>query len=75
ECCHSYQSDPINDTDRHNITLKPQYYLVGGTPVVDITDCTTCHNATLYETSKSTFNRTSGKDCRYCHTYPDQTYY
>ncbi|MCG7849351.1 MAG: hypothetical protein MIO93_09270 [ANME-2 cluster archaeon] len=44
------------------------------TPVLNITDCTTCHKATQYNTSKETFNRASGKDCRYCHTYPDQTY-
>jgi hypothetical protein len=78
ECCHSYQSDPINRTDRHNVTADPLSYSINVsgtmTPVLDITDCTTCHNATQYNTSKETFNRASGKDCRYCHTYPDQTY-
>ncbi len=78
ECCHSYQSDPINETDRHNVTADPLSYSINVsgtlTPVLNITDCTICHNATQYNTSKETFNRASGKDCRYCHTFPDQTY-
>ena len=77
ECCHSYQADPVNETDRHNVTADPLSYRVnvGGTmtPVLNITDCTTCHDATQYNTARDTFNRT--KNCRYCHTYPDQTYY
>jgi hypothetical protein len=78
ECCHSYQSDPINETDRHNVTANPLSYSINVsgtlTAVLDITDCTICHNATQYNTSKETFNRAAGRDCRYCHTYPDQTY-
>ena len=77
ECCHSYQADPVNETDRHNVTADPLSYSVnvGGTmtPVLNIADCTTCHDATQYNTARDTFNRT--KNCRYCHTYPDQTYY
>ncbi len=75
ECCHSYQSEPVADTNRHNITDAPSNYMIGGVSVLEITDCTACHDATLYSNSKNTFNRSSGKDCRYCHTYPDQTYY
>ena len=75
ECCHSYQSDPLNETDRHNVTSDPWNYKIDDNSVVNITDCTTCHNATQYNTSKETFNRAAGKDCRYCHTYPDKEYF
>ncbi|TFH47409.1 MAG: hypothetical protein E4G94_00110 [ANME-2 cluster archaeon] len=74
EDCHVVQNDPLNETDRHNVTKDPWNYTIGGISVVNITDCTVCHNATLYDNSKSTFNMSSGKECRYCHTFPDQTY-
>ena len=66
ECCHSYQSDPVDDTNRHNLTSTPS------SSVVDITDCTVCHDATLYNTASTTFSSTANNDCRYCHTYPDK---
>ncbi|HJH28760.1 MAG TPA: hypothetical protein C5S51_03580 [Methanosarcinaceae archaeon] len=66
ECCHSYQSDPVDDTNRHNLTSTPS------SSVVDITDCTVCHEATLYNTASTTFSSTAINNCRYCHTYPDK---
>jgi hypothetical protein len=77
--CHVYQAPYPNETQqRHNITSQPQnYYVINKTgqsqSVLDITDCTTCHNATYYDNAKATFNRTSGKDCRWCHTFPELT--
>lgn len=70
ECCHSYQADPINETDRHNVTTTPSTYSVGGTNVLDITDCTTCHNTTAYNTAVGYYDSTY--NCRYCHVYPDK---
>ncbi len=72
ECCHSYQSDPVNSSDRHNITLDPFNYTlnVSGnmTSVVNITDCTFCHNATDYNRSVAEYQVNK---CRYCHDYPE----
>jgi parallel beta-helix repeat protein len=70
ECCHSYQADPINESDRHNVTTTPSTYSVGGTNVLDITDCTTCHNATAYNAAVGYYDPTY--NCRYCHVYPDK---
>ncbi|MCD4766733.1 MAG: hypothetical protein K8R34_09510, partial [Methanosarcinales archaeon] len=70
ECCHSYQADPINESNRHNVTTRPSTYSVGGTNVLDITDCTTCHNATAYNTAVGYYDSTY--NCRYCHVYPDK---
>ena len=73
ECCHSYQTDPINEKDRHNVTNTPSTYSVGGTNVLDITDCTTCHNATAYNATVDYYtNNDIATDCRYCHVYPDK---
>ena len=73
ECCHSYQSDPVNETDRHNVTDDPLNYIVNvnGTPtqVLNITNCTTCHPATDYNNAVANYSTT---DCRYCHVYPDK---
>jgi parallel beta-helix repeat protein len=73
ECCHSYQSDPLNSSDRHNITLDPFNYKlnVSGnmTSVVNITDCTFCHNATDYNRSVAKY---PVNKCRYCHDYPER---
>lgn len=66
ECCHSYQLDPKEDTNRHNLTSTPS------NSVVDNTNCTDCHYATLYNTASTTFSSTANNDCRYCHTYPDK---
>ncbi|MEE8167249.1 MAG: hypothetical protein V3T58_00050, partial [Candidatus Hydrothermarchaeales archaeon] len=89
EACHvvqptyANQSPNKDDTQRHNITNKPQLlqYNVSGTlkSPLDIkaegtnqsAGCIVCHDATLYNNSVNTYNRTSGKDCRYCHTFPD----
>ena len=70
ECCHSYQADPINESDRHNVTTTPSTYSVGGKNVLDIGDCTTCHNATAYNAAVGYYNSTY--NCRYCHVYPDK---
>lgn len=70
ECCHSYQTDPMGEIDRHNVTTTPSTYSVGGTSVLDITDCTTCHNGATYNASVDYYNSTY--NCRYCHVYPDK---
>jgi hypothetical protein len=86
EACHESQPvnsrmEPVlfnitNKTGRHNLTNRPSqtYYNISGTlqSALEITDCTACHDATLYNNAKATFNRSSGKDCRYCHTLPDK---
>lgn len=41
------------------------------TSVMEVTDCTTCHNATMYDAAVQSYNKTSGKDCRFCHAFPD----
>jgi hypothetical protein len=71
ECCHSHQSDPLNETDRHNVTADPANYSVKGVNVLTITECTECHNATAYDNSKANFNASAARDCRWCHSYPD----
>lgn len=68
EDCHAYQQDPINDMDRHNIT---------GTPAQDVvnnTDCTSCHDARLYNNATAQYGYGKTYDCNYCHTYPDKMY-
>ncbi|MDF1533976.1 MAG: hypothetical protein P1P69_05675 [Methanosarcinaceae archaeon] len=72
EDCHVVQSDPVNDTNRHNITSTPSLYQVGGVSVVTITDCTICHESGIYASSTSNFNKDAAVDCDYCHTYPDK---
>ena len=72
EDCHVVQSDPVTDTNRHNITSTPSLYKINGTSVVEITDCTTCHDPTMYNNSVTNFNRDAVADCDYCHTYPDK---
>ncbi|HEY9245261.1 MAG TPA: hypothetical protein VIO11_00290, partial [Candidatus Methanoperedens sp.] len=74
EDCHAVQQDPKNDKDRHNITGSPSTYIYNGTGVVNITDCTTCHNASLYNNATATYGYGKTKDCDYCHTYPDKYY-
>lgn len=72
ECCHSYQNDSLNSSQRHNITSDPFNYMlnVNGnmTSVLNITDCTFCHNAADYNRSVAEY---STNKCRYCHEYPD----
>jgi parallel beta-helix repeat protein len=81
ECCHSYQADPLNMTQRHNATSNPLLYLlnVNGnlTSVVNITECTFCHNATAYSNAVANYNNSTAanyttNNCRYCHEYPDK---
>ena len=71
ECCHSYQSDPLNESDRHNVTADPANYSAKGVNVLTITECTECHNATAYDNAKANFNASSERECRWCHSYPD----
>ncbi len=72
EDCHAVQANPVTDKDRHNITASPSTYFVGASNVVMITDCTTCHSASLYNTATATYGYWKPKDCDYCHTYPDK---
>jgi parallel beta-helix repeat protein len=77
ECCHSYQADPLNMTDRHNITLDPFNYMLNATSVLNITECTFCHNATAYSNAVANYNNSTAanyttNNCRYCHEYPDK---
>ncbi|MEA3282092.1 MAG: hypothetical protein U9Q68_05950, partial [Euryarchaeota archaeon] len=75
ECCHAYQSDPLNESDRHNITADPANYSINLhgtlTPTLEITNCTECHDKTAYDNSKQNFNSGTEHQCRYCHSYPD----
>jgi hypothetical protein len=75
EDCHVVNQS-TTDPESHNMTSKPQNYNVtfqGQTmSVLNVTDCTACHDATMYDTARATFNKTSGKDCRFCHTFPDR---
>jgi len=71
ECCHSYQSDPLNESDRHNVTADPANYSVKGVNVLTITECAECHNATAYDNAKANFNASAEHECRWCHSYPD----
>jgi hypothetical protein len=71
ESCH-VANQSTSDPNRHNLTSDPQNNVFNSTDsVMDITDCTECHDADLYDTATATYNSTSGKDCRYCHTFPD----
>lgn len=74
EDCHVVQETPITDKDRHNITATPTTNMNGGTSVVNITDCNTCHNSALLNNSRNTYGYGKPKDCDYCHTYPDKVY-
>lgn len=87
EACHEVQpvdgnlepviTPPQNKTGRHNLTNSPNStsYNISGAlkSALEITDCTVCHNSTVYNDAKATFNRSIGKDCRHCHTLPDKT--
>jgi hypothetical protein len=81
ECCHAYQADPMNETEKHNVTRDPFNYTlnVSGnlTYVVNMTGCTFCHNATDYNNAVANYyNSTAANyttnNCRYCHEYPDE---
>ncbi|MCX9014958.1 MAG: cytochrome c3 family protein, partial [Candidatus Methanoperedens sp.] len=74
EDCHAVQANPITDKDRHNITRDPRNYTVGVVSVVDIIDCTTCHDAVNFNKATSQYGYGKSNDCNYCHTYPDKTY-
>jgi len=73
ECCHAVQSNPVDDTDRHNITPDVRNNMVDGVSVLGIIDCKMCHNATSYENAKENA-KTDFVPCRWCHTYPDKVY-
>ncbi len=72
ECCHSYQSDPVNMSDRHNVTGNPLNYTLevdgNGVCVMNITDCRVCHNKDEYNSAVNDTQHT----CRYCHAVPDK---
>lgn len=72
EDCHVVNKT-ISQRNRHNITDNPLTNMYSATQsVVDVGGtCTLCHDATLYNSAVATYNKTSGKDCRYCHTFPD----
>ncbi|MCZ7385586.1 MAG: cytochrome c3 family protein [Candidatus Methanoperedens sp.] len=74
EDCHAYQSDPKNETERHNITSSPGTYNYNGINVVNITDCTVCHDSSYYNNAIASYGYNKTIDCNYCHTYPDKTY-
>jgi nitrate/TMAO reductase-like tetraheme cytochrome c subunit len=75
EDCHVV-NQTATDPMSHNITSKPQNYNVTyqgqEMSVLNVTDCTACHDATMYNKASATFNKTSGKDCRFCHTFPER---
>jgi hypothetical protein len=81
EDCHVVMPQYPNGTpikgaqQRHNMTFQPQYNMVnvGGvmTSVINVTDCSLCHDTAAYDQARSIFNKTSGKNCRYCHSFPD----
>ncbi len=73
EDCHAVR-DQNNPQERHNITGDPYNYKVGGVSVVDITDCTICHDRNLYNKATATYGINKPVDCDYCHTYPDKNY-
>jgi hypothetical protein len=79
EDCHAVvQQTPIPDNERsdyrHNITADPRNYSISGVSVVNITDCTTCHDPQLYSNAITYYGLPPKTNCDYCHTYPDKTY-
>lgn len=74
EDCHAVQQNPITDRNRHNITRDPWNNKISGISAVNITDCTTCHDAAPYSNATSNYGYNKTRDCDYCHTYPDKTY-
>ncbi len=79
EDCHAVvqqipiQADKRSDY-RHNITSMPSTYNYNGTNVLNITDCTVCHDSALYNNATANYGYNKTIDCNYCHTYPDKTY-
>lgn len=71
EDCHASKQNPETNKSRHNIVNNPRDNLYNDISVVNITSCPTCHNATLYNNAKNTYSKEKGKDCDYCHTFPD----
>jgi len=74
EDCHVYQEDPVNNTNRHNITSNPRDITIAGVNPVTEKDCTTCHNSEIYNNTKNNYNSTAEINCRYCHTLPDEVF-
>ncbi|MCX9075638.1 MAG: hypothetical protein OIN88_13480, partial [Candidatus Methanoperedens sp.] len=77
EDCHAVQQDPKNSMERHNIIANPWTYSIPGVSgsVVNITDCTVCHDATLYDGATGSYGLPpKQRNCDYCHTYPDRNY-
>jgi hypothetical protein len=72
ECCH-VGNGTAADMGRHNLTFRPQDNMYNSTiSVMGVTNCTWCHDPTIYYNAVATYNRTSGKDCRFCHPFPDK---
>ncbi len=76
EDCHAVSQNPKNSTERHNITGDPRNYSIPGIgPVLNITDCTACHDSNLYNNATASYGLPpKPRNCDYCHTYPDSTY-
>ncbi len=77
EDCHAVQQDPKNSTERHDITANPWNYSIPGISgsIVNITDCTLCHDSNLYNNATSSYGLPpKPRNCDYCHTYPDMNY-
>ncbi|CAD7771773.1 Periplasmic copper-binding protein (NosD) [Candidatus Methanoperedenaceae archaeon GB37] len=68
ECCHSYQSDFLNETDRHNVTDTP------GESILSSTNCTACHDETGYYNATRYYNSSAEHECRWCHILPDKIF-
>ena len=68
ECCHSYQSDFLNETSRHNVRETP------GESILSSTNCTVCHDETGYYNATGYYNSSAEHECRWCHILPDRIF-
>ena len=68
ECCHSYQSDFLNETSRHDVTDAP------GESILSSTNCTVCHDETGYYNATRYYNSSAEHECRWCHILPDRIF-
>ena len=68
ECCHSHQNDFLNETGRHNVTETPR------SSVLMITNCTTCHAESGYNSAIGNYNSSAEQECRWCHVLPDKIF-
>jgi len=60
---------------RHNYFYNDSYTLAqaisAGLTVLNVTDCTACHDSTLITNARKYYNGSDTKDCRTCHPFPD----